>query len=94
MPLFPVMIFVEERNMKLKKNEREFLSTFVAVAQKLLGSHTVSKRNGKVARKRRSKTDAIKLRKQIRAARKRKVPVSKIADQLGVTPAYVYQIGK
>jgi hypothetical protein len=28
--------------MKLKKKEREFLSTFVAVAQRLLGSPTVS----------------------------------------------------
>jgi hypothetical protein len=80
--------------MKLKKNERVFLSTFITVAQKLLESSTASKRNGKVKRKRRSKTDAIKLRKQIRAARKRKMPVSKIADQFGVTPAYIYQIGK
>jgi hypothetical protein len=83
-----------ERDMKLKNKEREFLSTFVAVAQRLLGSPTVSKRNGKVTRKRRSKTDAIKLRRRIRAARKRKGPVSKIADQLGATPAYICQIGK
>jgi hypothetical protein len=81
--------------MRLKKNEREFLATFVAVAQKMLDSSTNSMaRNGSRKRKRRSAADVVLLKKQILSARKRKVPVKAIADELGITTAYVYQIGK
>jgi hypothetical protein len=78
--------------MKLKKREREFLQTFISVAQELLDtpSHSTANVNGK--RKRRSAEDAAALRKQIRAARRQKVPVKQIAKELRITPSYVYQL--
>jgi hypothetical protein len=85
---------MREPEMKLKKNEREFLSTIIAVAQKLLDSAIVTKKNSYGTRKRRSGADAARLRKQVRAARRQKVPVKAIADKLGVSTAYIYQIGK
>jgi hypothetical protein len=81
--------------MKLKKNERAFLATIVSLAQKILDTPTNSKaRNGSGKRKRRSAADVVLLKKQILAARKRKVPAKTIADELGITTAYVYQIGR
>jgi hypothetical protein len=81
--------------MKLTKNEREFLATFMAVAQKMLNSSSKSMpRNDRKTRRRRSAADVTLLIKRIRAARKREVPVRTIADDLGVTTAYVYQISK
>ena len=83
------------RAMKLKKNERAFLATIVSVAQKILDTSTNSTaRNGSRKRMRRSAADVALLKKQILAARKRKVPVKAIADELGITTAYVYQIGR
>jgi len=34
------------------------------------------------------------MKKQIRAARKKKVPVSQIAKDLGLTKSYIYQLEK
>jgi hypothetical protein len=81
--------------MKLKKNERAFLVTMVSVAQKILdGSTNAAASNGTRKRRRRSAADVVLLKRQILAARKRKIPVKTIADELGITTAYVYQIGK
>jgi hypothetical protein len=81
--------------MKLKKNERAFLVTIVSVAQKILdGSTKTTGSNGTRKRKRRSAADVVLLKRQILAARKRKIPVKTIADELGITTAYVYQIGR
>jgi len=81
--------------MKLKKNERVFLATLVSVAQKMIGTTSNSSvGNGSRKRKRRSAADVVLLKKKILAARKRKVPVKTIADELGITTAYVYQIGR
>jgi hypothetical protein len=80
--------------MKLNKNERAFLATIVSIAQKMLDTPTNSKANGSAKRKRRSAADVVLLKKQILAARKRKVPAKTIADELGITTAYVYQIGR
>jgi len=81
--------------MKLKKNERAFLATIISVAQKILdASANSTARSGTGKRKRRSAADVVLLKKRIVAARKRKVPVKTIADELGITTAYVYQIGK
>jgi hypothetical protein len=81
--------------MKLKKNERAFLATIISVAQKILDASANSTAgSGTRKRKRRSAADVVLLKKRILAARKRKVPVKTIADQLGITTAYVYQIGK
>ena len=82
--------------MKLTKAERELLQTFATVAQKILASTAKSARrdNGADPRKRRSAADVAILKKQIRAARKRNMSVNAIADELGITPAYIYQLGR
>ena len=82
--------------MKLRKNERAFLTTLIAVALKLLESSAARKKNSNGTRKRRSGADAARLRKQIRAARKQK-SAGQQSDRRSIgrfTPAYVYQIGK
>jgi len=43
---------------------------------------------------RRSAADVSKMKKEIRAARKKKVPVSQIAKDLGITTSYIYQLDK
>jgi len=81
--------------MKLSKTERDLLMMFVAIVQKMLGSTARSfpkRMNGAKARKRRSAADVAILKRQIRAARKRNISVKTIANQLGVTPAYIYQL--
>jgi hypothetical protein len=81
--------------MKLNKTERAFLMTFVAIVQKMLGSTARSapkQMNGAKARMRRSAADVALLKKQIRSARKRNISVKAIANELGVTPAYIYQL--
>ena len=75
--------------MKLNKREREFLQTMVSLSEKLL-SEGGKKTNS--ARHRRSRADAAQLRKQVRAARRQNTSVKEIADRLGVTPSYVYQL--
>jgi hypothetical protein len=82
--------------MKLSKTERNLLMTFVTIAQNMLDSTAKSPRrgNGAKPRKRRSAADVALLKKQIRIARKRNRSVKAIADELGVTPAYIYQLGK
>jgi hypothetical protein len=79
--------------MKLTKGERRFLMTLMTVTQKMLDvSSAPSGRVGSRPRKRRSGADVALLKKEVRAALKRKVPVKEIANKLGVTPAYIYQL--
>ena len=80
--------------MKLTKNEWSFLSTFAEIAQKVLGSPATTTKRSRGKRQRRSAADVAKMKKQIRAARKRKVPVSQIAKELGITTSYIYQLDK
>jgi hypothetical protein len=80
--------------MQLKKSERTFLSTFAEIAQKVLGEPATTTKAGNRQRVRRSAADVAKMKKQIRAARKRKVPVSQIAKDLRITPSYIYQLDK
>ena len=80
--------------MQLTKNERTFLRTFAEIAQKVLESPTTTSKSGNGKRVRRSAADVAKMKKQIRAARKRKVPVSQIAKDLGLTTSYIYQLEK
>lgn len=77
--------------MKLERNERELLVTLMSLAKKLLESNHHTQANGSALR-RRSRADAAKLRKQVRAARRRNVPVKDIAEELNITPSYVYQL--
>jgi hypothetical protein len=78
--------------MKLSKNERVFLTTLVTVAQKMLHSGKPNGSKARRPRKRRSAADVALLKKEIRAARKQNVTVKQIADDLGVTTAYIYQL--
>ena len=83
--------------MKLTKAERDFLATFAGIAHKLLNAGSAKTLNGNgngKARTRRSAADVAKMKKQIRAARKKKMPVAQIANELGVTPSYIYQLGR
>ena len=80
--------------MQLTKNERDFLSTFAEIAQKVLGSPATTTEWGDGKRQRRSAADVAKMKKQIRAARKKKVPVSQIAKDLGITTSYIYQLDR
>jgi hypothetical protein len=80
--------------MQLTKNERAFLSTFAEIANKVLGSPATTSKGSKGKRLRRSAADVAKMKKQIRAARKKKVPVSQIAEDLGLTTSYIYQLEK
>ena len=80
--------------MQLTKNERTFLSTFAEIAQKVLGSRATTTKNGNGKRVRRPAADVAKMKKQIRAARKKKMPVSQIAKDLGITRSYIYQLDK
>ena len=80
--------------MRLSKRERDFLTTFVAVAQRMLeasAAPTGQKRTGN-KRMRRSSADVAQLKRHVNAALRRKVAVKQIADELGVTPAYIYQL--
>ena len=81
-------------NMQLTKNERTLLNTFAEIATKVLGSPATTTKSGKGKRLRRSAADVAKMKIEIRAARKRKVPVSKIVKDLGITPSYIYQLDK
>jgi hypothetical protein len=80
--------------MQLTKDEQDFLRIFAEIAQKVLGSSTTTTNGGKGKRTRRSAADVAKMKKQIRAARIRKVPVSQIAKDFGITTSYIYQLEK
>jgi hypothetical protein len=85
---------LSEFDMQLSKEERAFLTTMVGIVQKLLNAPRANAANGNTRRARRSSDDARKLRKEVAAARKRNVPVKQIAEELGVTTSYIYQIGR
>lgn len=81
--------------MALTSKELKELETLLRRAQELLKRATSSS-NGKATtstRIRRSGKDLIAFRKAIRAERKAGVPVAKIAQKHGVSPAYIYQLG-
>lgn len=91
--------------MKLTKKERDLLVTVSSLVEKLLdggapektargvkAAKTAKKARKKGKRLRRTASDAGKLRLKVIAARKRKVPVKQIAEDLGVTTSYIYQI--
>jgi DNA-binding CsgD family transcriptional regulator len=76
--------------MKLNKREKELLRMLISVANKLLTVENPTE-NSRL-RRRRSRTDAAKLRKQVKMARQRGQSVKDIARKLGITPSYVYQL--
>ncbi len=85
--------------MALTNKEIKELGMLLHRAQQLLAKAT-SSQNSKsssdaaaATRIRRSGKDLINFRKTIRAERKAGVPVAKIAEKHGVSPAYIYQLG-
>jgi hypothetical protein len=80
--------------MRLSKSERDLLTTFSGIAQKLLGASKPNGNSGNGQRLRRPSADVGKMKKQIRAARKKKVPVKQIAEELGITTSYIYQLDR
>jgi hypothetical protein len=80
--------------MNLSIKERILLTTLVGIMQKLLDSVAANVNTGSPKRVRRTPEDAQKLRQQVAEARRKKIPVKQIARELGVTPSYIYQLGK
>ncbi len=80
--------------MRLTKNERTFLTTLSGIANKLLDTPNARDKDGAEKRMRRSAADVTKLKREIRLARRKKVPVRQIAEQLGLTTSYIYQLDK
>jgi hypothetical protein len=89
--------------MALTSKELKELETLLRRAQELIGKATdpadaksaskPSARRAARTRIRRSGKDLIAFRKAIRAERKAGVPVAKIAEKHGISPAYIYQLG-
>jgi hypothetical protein len=77
--------------MNLNRRERELLKTIIGLLEKVLAPKVIA-RKGKGPRQRRSRADAVKLQKRVLAARRRNRSVAAIAEELGITPAYVYQL--
>jgi hypothetical protein len=63
------------------------------------GGRSTRKRNGSGARgrngkrERRTGAELVQFRRMLKAERKRGVPVTKLAQKHGITPAYIYQMG-
>ncbi|HKG75019.1 MAG TPA: hypothetical protein VKA79_12315 [Aestuariivirgaceae bacterium] len=77
--------------MNLNRRERELLKTVIGLFEKVLAPKPIAGK-GKGPRQRRSRADAVKLQKRVLAARRRNRSVAAIAEELGITPAYVYQL--
>ena len=78
--------------MRLTKIERYILATFVGIAQKVLDGTGAEAKEANGKQTRRSAAEVAKIKKQIQAARKKKVPVAQIAKELGVTTSYIYHL--
>lgn len=85
--------------MALNGKELKELEALLQRAQELIGKATLppnaptSARRAASTRIRRSGKDLVAFRKTIRAERKAGVPVAKIAEKHGISPAYIYQLG-
>lgn len=80
--------------MALSKQQIDRLNKIIATAQKMIETAEADSPNGtnEKIRTRRSSTDAEKMKAQIRAARAKGVPASKLAEKYGVSTAYIYMI--
>jgi hypothetical protein len=66
------------------------LKNIVSLAEKALAPDGTTPRGH--GRQRRTRADAVKLQKRVLAARRRNRSVAAIAEELEITPAYVYQL--
>jgi transposase len=80
--------------MALSKQQIDRLNKIIATARKLIDSAEAEGSNGTTGktRTRRSSADAEKMKAQIRAARAKGVPATKLAEKCGVSTAYIYMI--
>jgi hypothetical protein len=86
------------RTTNISKNLRKIISSLedLVTSIEAQGSQPTAKgKNGKAAtgRTRRSKKDVAALKKLLKAERKAGVPVTKLAQQHGVSTAYIYMLG-
>jgi hypothetical protein len=86
------------RTTNISKKLRSIASSLdeLATAIETQGSpRTANGKSGKAAsgRTRRSKKDVAALKKLLKAERKAGVPVTKLAQQHGVSTAYIYMLG-
>ncbi len=80
--------------MGLSKQQIHRLNVIIETAKKVISTSDLQGATaapGKT-RRRRSGADAEKMRAQIRAARAKGVPASKLAEKYGVSTAYIYMI--
>jgi hypothetical protein len=86
----------------LTPREISRLRKIVALASELLAKSETStqprhasksKATTTTSRKRRSGKELVAFRKMLKAERKRGVAVSQLAQEHGISPAYIYQIG-
>lgn len=78
--------------MYLSRQHINRLNSIISTAQKMLALTEQEEKasGGRAKRNRRSSADAEKMRAQIRAARAKGVPATKLAEKYGVSTAYIY----
>lgn len=85
--------------MSLSSKEIAELKKLVQRAQELIQKAGKSENTKPSARRttstriRRSGKDLVAFRKTLKAERKAGIPVAKIAEKHGISPAYIYQLG-
>lgn len=78
--------------MPLNKRQDQQLQTIIALIEDLRRESARAPTGGTGPRRRRSATDAQRMREEILAARAKGVPAAKLAMKYGVSKAYIYMI--
>lgn len=80
--------------MALSQRQINSLNRIISTAQKIVATAEKEAKsgNGGSKRLRRSSADAEKMKAQIRAAKAKGVPATKLAEKYGVSTAYIYMI--
>lgn len=85
----------------MTKRQLARLRKIVAMAQELLRQGeanptlpATARRGGASGRTRRTAADAVKMRADVLAKRKKGVPAAELAEKYGVSTAYIYMIKK
>jgi hypothetical protein len=78
--------------MALSKQQVARLNSIIATAKKMIALAEKEPASKGMKRFRRSSADAAKMKDQIRVARAKGVPATKLAEKYGVSTAYVYMI--
>ncbi len=78
--------------MALSKQQVARLNSIIATAKKMIALADKEPDSKGSKRLRRSSADAAKMKDQIRAARAKGVPATKLAEKYGVSTAYIYMI--